>query len=185
MIRNFDCIVPKIHGSAWIDETALVIGDVVIGADSSLWPGVVARGDIHRIVIGERSNIQDGSILHVTHDGDFTPGGHPLIIGNDVTVGHRAILHGCAIGDLCLIGMGAIVMDNAVIGAGALIGAGSLVPPGARLEGGFVYVGSPVRQTRPLTENERARLHYSARYYVELKERHRNSSCPVGMAREA
>ena len=172
-IRSFQGSTPTIAPSAWVDDTALVIGDVTIGADSSLWPMVVARGDVHSIVIGERTNIQDGSILHVTHDSEYAPGGADLRIGSEVTVGHRVILHACHVGDSCLIGMAATIMDNAVIGTRTIIGAGSLVPGGKKLEGGHLYVGSPVKRVRALTEEEFRYLEYSARHYVSLKERHR------------
>ena len=171
-IRKFENTTPKIAASAFIDETALVIGAVEIGEDASLWPNVVARGDVHSIEIGARTNVQDGTILHVTHDSEYAPGGFALKIGADVTVGHQAILHGCTIGDHCLIGMAATVMDGAILHAGVILGAGSLVPPGRELEGGFLWVGSPVRKMRPLKEEEQAFLDYSARHYVNLKNRH-------------
>ncbi|MBU0499921.1 MAG: gamma carbonic anhydrase family protein [Gammaproteobacteria bacterium] len=161
-------MTPRIATDAWIDPTALVIGDVEIGSEASLWPHVVVRGDIHRIRIGARSNIQDGTVLHVTHDSTFVPGGHPLEIGDAVIVGHRVVLHGCRIENHCLIGMGAIVMDGAVLESEVILGAGSLVPPGKRLTGGHLWVGSPARQVRPLTEKERAHLYYSAENYARL-----------------
>ncbi|OQX49344.1 MAG: gamma carbonic anhydrase family protein, partial [Candidatus Sedimenticola endophacoides] len=121
---------PKIAEEAWVDPSAVVIGDVEIGPGASIWPLTVVRGDIHRIRIGAGSNIQDGSVVHVTHDSRFNPGGFPVCIGERVTVGHKVMLHGCTIGDYCLIGMGAIVMDGARIGARVILAAGSLVPPG-------------------------------------------------------
>lgn len=154
----------------------LVIGDVHIGARSSIWPGVVVRGDINRIRIGRETNIQDGCILHNSHDGPFMPGGSPLIIGDRVTVGHKAVLHGCEIHDECLIGMGAIVMDKAVVESGVMVGAGGLVPPGKTLASGYLYTGSPVRQARPLTDREKEYFAYSAGYYVKLAQRHRNQA---------
>ena len=175
-IRDFENITPRIAAGAYIDETALVIGDVSIGEDSSLWPMVVARGDVSSISIGARTNIQDGTILHVSHDSEYAPGGCPLIIGSDITVGHKAILHGCTVEDGCLVGMGATVMDGAILHTGALLGAGSLVPPGQELEGGYLWVGSPARKVRPLSEKERSFLEYSARHYVELKDRHSGAS---------
>jgi len=171
-IRKFENISPRIAESAYVDETALVIGDVTIGADVSLWPMVVARGDINTITIGARTNIQDGTILHVSHDSEFEPGGFSLSIGADITVGHQAILHGCTIEDHCLIGMAATVMDGAILYSGAILGAGSLVPPGKELEGGFLWVGTPARKVRPLRAKEQAFLDYSAKHYVELKNRH-------------
>ncbi|WP_297528816.1 gamma carbonic anhydrase family protein [Thiohalobacter sp.] len=171
-IRDFEGHSPRIAASAWIDPMALVIGDVEIGADSSLWPGVVARGDIHYIRIGARTNIQDGSILHVTHDSEYAPGGHPLVVGDDVTVGHQVTLHACTIEDKCLIGMGSIILDGAIVRSGAMVGAGSLVSPGKELEGGYLWLGQPARRARPLTEQEKAYLEYSAAHYVRLARRH-------------
>lgn len=172
-IRRFEGYSPVIHSSAYIDEQAMVGGQVSIGADSSIWPMCVLRGDINTIDIGERTNIQDGSVLHVTHDSEFAEGGMPLVVGSDVTVGHKVILHACTIENLCLIGMGAVVLDGAVIRAGAMIGAGALVPPNKDLEGGYLYVGSPARRVRELTEKEAQFLKYSAEHYARLKDRHR------------
>ena len=173
-IRSFENHTPRIDPEAWLDPDCLVIGDVHIGARSSIWPGAVVRGDIHHIRIGCETNIQDNSVLHNSHDGPFMPGGSPLIIGDRVTVGHKAILHGCEIQGDCLIGMGAIVMDKAVIESGVLVGAGSLVPPGKTLASGYLYTGSPVRQARPLTDREKEFFAYSAAYYVKVAQRHRN-----------
>ena len=150
----------------------MIIGDVEIGIQSSVWPLCVVRGDIHAIRIGERSNIQDGSILHVTHDSEFAPGGFKLTIGNDITVGHNVVLHACTVEDLCLIGMGSVVLDGSVVQSGAMVGAGSLVPPNKVLEGGYMWLGSPVKKVRQLTEKEKAFLSYSAKHYVDLKNRH-------------
>ncbi len=171
-IRTFEQYTPRIAGSAFVDDSAVVTGNVVVGADSSVWPVCSVRGDIHSIRIGERTNIQDGSILHVTHDSEFAPGGNALAIGSDVTVGHSAVVHACTIEDLCLIGMGSVLLDGAVVKSGAIIGAGSLVPPGKELEGGYLWLGSPVKRVRELTENEKAFLQYSAAHYVDLKNRH-------------
>ena len=174
-IRSYQGVEPRIAASAYVDATAVVIGDVTIGEDASLWPMVVARGDVHSIEIGARTNIQDGCILHVSHDSEFAPGGFPLSIGTDITVGHQVILHGCRIEDGCLVGMGATVMDGAILRSGVLLGAGSLVPPGQELEGGYLWVGSPARRVRPLRDQERAFLAYSSKHYVELKNRHLSS----------
>ena len=171
-IREFENISPTIDATAYIDESALVIGKVTIGADASLWPNVVARGDVNTISIGARTNIQDGSILHVNHDSEHEPGGSIVTIGADVTVGHRVILHGCTVEDGCLVGMAATIMDGAILRSGVLLAAGSLVPPGKELEGGYLWVGSPVRQARPLKDSEREFLKYSPAHYVELKNRH-------------
>jgi carbonic anhydrase/acetyltransferase-like protein (isoleucine patch superfamily) len=171
-VRNFETVTPRIAPSAYVDETALVVGEVTLDDDVSLWPMVVVRGDVNYIQIGARTNIQDGSVLHVSHDSEFAAGGFPLNIGADITVGHQAILHGCTVEDGCLIGMAATVMDGAVLRSGVLLGAGSLVPPGQELEGGFLWVGSPARKVRPLSAAEQAFLEYSAKHYVELKNRH-------------
>ena len=171
-IRPFEEHTPQIHSTVYVDDTALVIGDVEIGEDSSVWPMSVIRGDIQRIRIGARTSIQDGSVIHVTHDSRFSPGGQATLIGNDVTVGHKVILHACTIEDYCLIGMGSIIMDKAVVRSRVTIGAGSVVPPGKVLESGFLYVGSPVKQIRPLNERELEFLEYSAQNYQRLRERH-------------
>jgi len=171
-IRKYLDTTPTIADSAFIDEAALVIGDVTIGEDASLWPMVVARGDVNSITIGARSNIQDGSVLHVTADNEFNPGGSPLVVGEDVTVGHGAILHACTIGNFSLVGMGATLLDGAVIEDYVMVGAGSLVAPGKILESGYLYVGSPARQARKLTEKEIAWLNYSSGHYVALKNNH-------------
>lgn len=171
-IRKYLGTTPTIADSAYIDEAAQVIGDVTIGADASLWPMVVARGDVNSITIGARTNIQDGSVLHVTADNEFHPGGAALAIGDDVTVGHGAILHACTIGDFVLVGMGATVLDGAVVEERVMIGAGALVAPGKKLERGHLYIGSPARQARPLTEKELAWLEYSSGHYVALKNSH-------------
>jgi carbonic anhydrase/acetyltransferase-like protein (isoleucine patch superfamily) len=173
-IRTFENMHPDIHPTAWVDETALVIGDVSLGADSSVWPMAVARGDIHRIRIGARTNIQDGCVLHVTHAGEHSaqPEGAPVTIGDGVIVGHRAVLHGCTLEDACMIGNGALVMDNVVVERHALVAAGAVVPPGKVLTGGYLWRGAPARQARPLTDREMAYFEYSANYYVELKNRH-------------
>lgn len=169
MIRSYRGLLPRLHERVYIDEAARVIGDVELGEDCSVWPFAVLRGDVNRIRIGARSNIQDGSILHVTHDGPYTPGGVPLLIGEEVTIGHGVILHACTIGDRCLIGMGARILDKAVLEDEVFVAAGSIVAPGKRLESGYLYRGSPAVQARPLTESERANLKYSAEHYVRVK----------------
>src|SRR5690606_11617301 len=127
----------------------------------SVWPGAVIRGDVNSIRIGRGSNVQDLSVLHVSHRSEWDPAGAPLVVGAHVTIGHRVILHGCTIGDECLIGMGSIVMDKAVLQQHVLLGAGSLVPEGRVLESGFLYLGSPAKKIRPLTEKEIAHFMYS------------------------
>jgi len=173
-IRRFDGHTPEIADSAFIDDSAVVIGDVVVGADSSIWPLTAVRGDVESIRIGERSNIQDGSVLHVTHASEFAPSGFPLTIGNDVTVGHKVILHACTIGNHVLVGMGSTVLDGAVLEDEAMLGANSLVSPGKVLEGGYLWLGSPARKVRELRDQERAWLRYSSQHYVDLKNRHLN-----------
>lgn len=170
-VEKFENLTPQIEAGSYVAESAVVIGNVLLGEDASVWPTAVIRGDIHRIEIGARTNIQDGSILHVTHDSRFNEGGYPLLIGKGVTIGHKVTLHGCTIGDNCLIGIGSIVLDGAIIEDRVMVGAGSLVPPGKRLESGHLYVGSPVKKARPLKEKEREFLGYSEENYVKLKNR--------------
>lgn len=171
-IRAFDGLEPSLERSVYVDQAATVIGDVEIGADSSVWPAAVLRGDVNHIRVGARTSIQDGSVCHVTHKNETLPEGWPLLIGDDVTVGHKVTLHGCQIGNRVLVGMGSIVLDGAVVENDVIIGAGTLVPPGKILEGGFLYLGSPCKQVRPLTESELQRLTYSAHHYVRLKNRY-------------
>ena len=168
MIRSFRDITPRVGANTYIDESAVVIGDVEIGANSSVWPLTVIRGDINKIRIGDNSNIQDGSVLHVTHRGEYSPEGAELHIGNQVTIGHKVLLHGCRIGNRCLIGMGSIVTDNAVIEDRVIVGSGSLVPPGKVLESGYLYFGNPVVQKRALTEDELGYLSYVSDHYTLL-----------------
>ncbi len=171
-IRTYQSITPQLGERAFVDASAVVIGDVEIGEDSSVWPLTVIRGDMHRIRIGKRTSVQDGSVLHITHAGPFNPDGFPLIIGDEVTIGHKVMLHGCTLGSRILVGMGSTVMDGAVVEDDVIIGAGSLVPPGKVLESGFLYVGSPVKQARPLTDKERNFFSYTAGNYVKLKDQH-------------
>ncbi|WP_277373272.1 gamma carbonic anhydrase family protein [Pseudomonas sp. AA-38] len=171
-IRKYQQHLPQLGERVFVDASAVVIGDVVLGEDSSVWPLTVIRGDMHRIRIGARTSVQDGSVLHITHAGPFNPEGFPLIIGDEVTVGHKVTLHGCTLGNRILVGMGSIVMDGAVVEDEVIIGAGSLVPPGKRLESGYLYVGSPVKQARPLTDKERNFFSYTAGNYVKLKDQH-------------
>ncbi|WP_397450745.1 gamma carbonic anhydrase family protein [Pseudomonas sp. NA-150] len=171
-IRKYQSHTPVLAEGAFVDRSAVVIGDVEIGADSSVWPLTVIRGDMHRIRIGARTSVQDGCVLHITHAGPFNPAGFPLLIGDEVTIAHKVMLHGCTVGNRILIGMGSIVMDGAVVEDEVIIGAGSLVPPGKHLESGFLYVGSPVKQVRALTDKERAFFSYSAGNYVKLKDQH-------------
>ncbi|MGH8524385.1 MAG: gamma carbonic anhydrase family protein [Gammaproteobacteria bacterium] len=171
-IRVYRDKSPRIEATAFVDATAVVIGDVTIGAHSSLWPMAVARGDVNAIVIGDCTNIQDGTVVHTTSDSMYFPGGYTVTIGNHVTVGHRVVIHGCRIEDYCLIGMSATVMDGAVLEAGLILGAGSLVPSGKVLQGGYLWIGSPARKSRPLTEVEQRYLSDSAAHYVKLKDQY-------------
>ncbi|MGH8494444.1 MAG: gamma carbonic anhydrase family protein [Moraxellaceae bacterium] len=168
-IRSHKGIQPQLAESVFVDPTAVIIGDVVIGRDSSVWPYAIIRGDMHRIRIGERVSVQDGSVLHITHASAYNPDGYPLTIGNDVTIGHQATLHGCTVHDRVLIGMKAMVMDGAVVESEVILGAGAVVPPGKVLASGFVYVGSPAKAARPITEKERTYFTYTAANYAKLK----------------
>lgn len=159
---------PKIDATCYIDELSLVIGDVSLAENVSVWPFAVIRGDVNHIVIGKNSNIQDHSMLHVSHKTEQKPMGSPLIIGDDVTIGHHVKLHGCTVGNRVLIGIGSIVLDDVVIEDDVMIGAGSLVPPRKVLESGYLYVGSPVQKIRPLTNKEKEFLPYSAKNYVKV-----------------
>lgn len=168
-IRAYKGVLPKLAAGVYIDESSVIVGDIEIGPDVSIWPLVAARGDVNYIRIGARTNIQDGSVLHLSRPSKGKPAGSPLVIGEDVTVGHKVMLHGCTLGNRILVGMGAIVMDDVIVEDDVIIGAGSLVPPGKRLQSGFLYVGSPVKQARALTDAERSFLSESAANYVVLK----------------
>ncbi|PMH45373.1 gamma carbonic anhydrase family protein [Vibrio sp. 10N.286.49.B3] len=168
-LRRYKGVQPTIGANVYIDSASVLVGDIVLGDDSSIWPFVAARGDVNHIRIGERTNIQDGSVLHVTHKNKQNPTGYPLLIGNDVTVGHKVMLHGCEIHDRVLVGMGSIILDGAIIEEDVMIGAGSLVPPKKRLESGFLYIGSPVKKARALKESERTFLLTSSANYVQNK----------------
>lgn len=168
-IRIFKGNHPEIGDAVYVDEQATVIGTVKLGNDVSIWPGAVVRGDVNTIEIGPGTNIQDCSVLHGTHDGPYTPGGNRLVIGQGVTVGHRAIIHACTVGDYCLIGMGAVLMDGVFVEDQVIVGAGSLVPVGRRLDSAHLYLGSPVKKIRSLTDTELESLEYSAKHYQSLK----------------
>lgn len=168
-LRSYQGIHPKLADNVYVDEASVLVGDIFLDQDASIWPMVAARGDVNHIRIGKRSNVQDGSILHVTRKSVSRPEGHPLIIGDDVTIGHKAMLHGCQVGNRVLIGMGAIILDGAIVEDDVILGAGSLVPPGKTLVSGYLYVGSPAKQARPLSEAELAFLPESADNYVRLK----------------
>jgi carbonic anhydrase/acetyltransferase-like protein (isoleucine patch superfamily) len=161
-------VAPRLAAGAWVHPRAAMIGEVSLGADASVWPGAVIRGDVNSIAIGEASNIQDNSVLHVSHRTPLNPAGGPLVIGARVTVGHTVILHACTIEDECLIGMGSIILDRALIRKHVLLGAGSLVPEGKVLESGHLYLGRPAKLVRKLTDEEIAYFSYSAEHYVRL-----------------
>ncbi|WP_286263911.1 gamma carbonic anhydrase family protein [Thalassotalea atypica] len=167
--RPYKGIYPKIGKDVYIDTSSVIVGDITVGDDVSIWPLVAARGDVNSITIGKRTNIQDGTVLHVTHKSKINPDGYALIIGEDVTVGHKCMLHGCSLGDRILVGMGAIIMDGVVVQDDVFIGAGTLVPPNKTLESGYLYVGNPAKKIRALTESELSFLSYSANNYVNLK----------------
>lgn len=169
---------PRLGERVYLAPTAWVTGDVMTGDDCSFWFHTVARGDVHRIRIGHRTNVQDGAVLHVTH------GTHPLTIGDEVVVGHAAVLHGCTVEDRVLVGIGARVLDGAVLENECQIGAGALVPPGMRVPAGHLVLGVPARVARPLTAEERAAIGEIAARYVEVKERYRTPPGHVPEGRE-
>ena len=174
-IKPHHDIPPQIHASAYIHPSAQIIGEVILGVQVSVWCNAVIRGDVNHIHIGAGSNIQDLSVLHVSHPSASDPLGAPLRIGDRVTVGHSVILHGCTIGDECLIGMGSIIMDKAVVEARVLLGAGSLVPEGKTLLSGYLYLGRPAKQLRLLTAQELAYFEYSAQHYIALANSYQSS----------
>ncbi len=167
-IRAYCQHKPVLANKVYVDPTAVVIGQVSIAEHSSIWPMAVLRGDINAITIGSKTNVQDGAILHVTHVSSYNPTGFPLQIGEEVTIGHQAVLHGCTIGSRCLVGIGAKVLDGAVIEDEVLLGAGSLVPPGKTLISGYLWLGSPAKKIRPLTAQEKQFFSYSAAHYAKL-----------------
>ncbi|HOZ03772.1 MAG TPA: gamma carbonic anhydrase family protein [Arenimonas sp.] len=172
-IRAFQGISPIIGEGTYVDEAATVIGDVVLGDDVSIWPGTVVRGDVNYIRIGSRTNVQDGTIIHVTHDGPYgKPGGFATVIGEDVTIGHAAVIHACVIEDACLIGMGATILDGAIVRKNGFVGAGAVVPPGKTVESGELWLGNPAKCVRKLGEKEIEQLYYSAQHYVRLKDKY-------------
>jgi carbonic anhydrase/acetyltransferase-like protein (isoleucine patch superfamily) len=169
-LRSYRGRRPQLGQRVYVDDAAVVIGDVEIGDDSSVWPCAVIRGDVQQIRIGARTSVQDGVVLHVAHDGPYSPGGRRLIIGDDVTIGHSAVLHACTVGDACLIGMNATVLDGAVVEDEVVIAAGALVPPGKYLPRGTLWAGNPAEQKRELKPEQIERLRYSARHYVTVKD---------------
>ncbi|MCV2886577.1 gamma carbonic anhydrase family protein [Aestuariibacter sp. AA17] len=175
-VKPFKGVKPIFGDACYIDETAVVVGDIQCGDDVSIWPMVVARGDVNSIRIGHRTNIQDASVLHVTRASHSAPKGYPLEIGDDVTIGHKVMLHGCTLRNRILVGMGAIIMDGAIIEDDVFVGAGCLVPPGKVLKSGYLYVGSPAKQARKLNDDEIAFLKKSADNYLETKNEYLNES---------
>jgi len=169
MIRSYKNIMPTLGKEVLIDESAVIVGDIELATDVSIWPLVAARGDVNTIRIGARTNIQDGTVLHVTRKTPSHPDGNPLVIGEDVTVGHKCMLHGCTLGDRILVGMGAIIMDGAIVEDDVFIGAGTLVPPNKTLKSGYLYMGNPMKQARLLKDSEVSFLKQSALNYVKLK----------------
>jgi carbonic anhydrase/acetyltransferase-like protein (isoleucine patch superfamily) len=173
-METYQGITPRIGNSVYIHTSASVIGDVELDDNTSVWPGTVIRGDVNFIRIGAGTNVQDSSVLHVSHKSSWDPAGAPLIIGSNVTIGHKVILHGCTIEDECLIGMGSIIMDKVIVQKHVLVGAGSLVPEGKVLESGYLYLGSPAKKIRPLTNTELEHFMYSANHYIKLKNQYLN-----------
>lgn len=172
-IETFNGFIPTLARNSWVHPRGIVIGQVQLGEDASIWPGAVVRGDMHSITIGARTSIQDNAVVHVTHPSSFNPEGFGVVIGDDVTAGHQVMLHGCYIGHRVMIGMQTIIMDGAVIEDDVIIGAGSLIPQGKRLKSGYLYLGRPAKAARPLTEEELTFLPYVASNYVKLKNQYR------------
>jgi len=172
-IRSYAGTSPQIHESAYIDESAVIIGKVIVGANSSIWCNSVARGDVSYIQIGANSNIQDLTMLHVTHNNPGRTKETPLIIGDNVTIGHNCCLHACTLDNNVFIGMGTTILDNVHIKKNVMVGAGSLVPQGKTLESGYLYFGNPVKQVRALTPDEVDHITYSAQHYVKIANQHK------------
>lgn len=175
-IRPYRNQLPRLGARVYVDPAAVLIGDVELGDDVSLWPCTVVRGDVNFIRIGARTNVQDGAVLHVTHDGPYSPGGFPLTIGADVTVGHSAILHACTIEDACLIGMHATVLDGAIVRKHGFVAAGAVIAPGKIVGAGELWMGNPARCVRKLDDAQIEALYYSAKHYVKLKDEYLNAA---------
>lgn len=169
-LRGYNGIFPSLKERVYVDPHAVVIGDVELAEDVSIWPMVVIRGDVNQVKIGARTNIQDGTVIHEARPRPNNPEGYPTLIGRDVTVGHKAMLHGCTIGNEVLVGIGAIILDGAIVEDRVIIGAGSLVTPGKRLESGYLYTGSPAKPARPLKDSELTFFTQQAEEYVALKD---------------
>ena len=178
-IRPYRDEMPTLGQRVYVDPAATLVGDVVLGDDVSLWPGVVVRGDVNFIRIGARSNVQDGTVVHVSHDGPHAKlGGFATVIGADVTIGHKAIVHACRIEDACLVGMGAILLDGVVVKRHGFVGAGALVAPGKVVGEGELWLGNPAKKVRMLGDAEIEALYYSAQHYVRLKDEYLSASSP-------
>jgi carbonic anhydrase/acetyltransferase-like protein (isoleucine patch superfamily) len=173
MLRQYRSVVPTVHPSAFVDSSAQVIGDVHVGAESSVWMNVVIRGDVNYIRIGARSNIQDLTCVHVMRET------HPAIIGNDVTVGHSAVVHGCTIEDGCLIGMGAVLLNGCHIGTGSIVAAGAVVPERMIVPPGSMVMGVPATVRRALTPEEKASIKRYADSYVRYRLDFQTESAPT------
>ena len=169
-LRSYKGITPTLGARVYVDPAAVVIGAVELADDVSIWPCAVLRGDVHRIRIGARSNVQDGAVVHVTHDGPYSPGGFPTLVGEGVTIGHGAVIHACTIEDYCLIGMHSTVLDGAVVKKYGFVGAGSLIPPGKVVGERELWLGNPARFVRLLTDKQVEQLQYSAEHYVRIKD---------------
>ncbi|HEX7815795.1 gamma carbonic anhydrase family protein [Dyella sp.] len=168
-LRSYKGKTPTLGQRVYVDPAAVVIGAVMLGDDASIWPCAVLRGDVQRIEIGARSNVQDGAVIHVTHDGPFTPGGMPTLVGEGVTIGHGAVIHACTIEDYCLIGMHATVLDGARVRKYGFVGAGSVIPPGKVVGERELWLGNPAKFVRLLDDRQIEQLHYSADHYVHVK----------------
>jgi len=184
LLRPYRGIHPQLGERVWLDPCASVIGEVTLGDDVSIWPMTVVRGDVNFIRIGARSNVQDGTVIHVSHDGPHSRrGGFAAIIGEDVTIGHKAVIHACTIGDACLIGMGALVLDGAVVHQHAFVGAGAVVTPGKLVGERELWLGNPARCVRRLSDAEVEGLYYSAAHYVRLKDEYLRDARDLGPER--
>ncbi|MBF0623577.1 MAG: gamma carbonic anhydrase family protein [Magnetococcales bacterium] len=172
-LYQFDGAFPVIHPTAFVHPEAVVIGDVEIGPLSSIWPMVVIRGDVNRIRIGARSSIQDGSVLHVSRPSPANPEGAATLLGDDIVVGHKVVLHGCRLEDCCMVGIGATILDHAVVGRAAMVAAGSLIPPRKQVAPGTLWMGSPAREIKALSEKEQQGILDTAQNYLRLAEKYR------------
>jgi carbonic anhydrase/acetyltransferase-like protein (isoleucine patch superfamily) len=169
-VRSYKGITPTLGARVYVDPAATVIGAVELADDVSIWPCAVLRGDVQRIRIGARSNVQDGAVVHVTHDGPYSPGGFPTLVGEGVTIGHGAVIHACTIEDYCLIGMHSTVLDGAVVKKYGFVGAGSLIPPGKVVGERELWLGNPAKFVRLLADKQVEQLQYSAEHYVRVKD---------------